>query len=278
MKRTSVAHLRAGTAMAGLLGGLVLLPNGVVLAQTAPRAEGSTSLPAVEVNPPQSRANRANPPSRTQRAAGPRQGVTAPARNTAQATPTPNNTAGTRERALGPVDGYVAKRSTTGSKTDTAILENPQSISVVGREQLEQQGSTTVAESLRYTAGVLAGSRPGNRFDDIFIRGFGGFGFTAGYIQFLDGLKMQRGISYAVPNIDPYGLDRIEVIKGPASVLYGQTNPGGLVNMVSRRPKEKAFGEVELQVGNYNVCRPRSTSAASSTRTASCSTASQASD
>lgn len=148
--------------------------------------------------------------------------------------------------------GYVATQSTTGTKTDTPIIENPQSISVVGREQIEQQGSQTVAESLRYTAGVLAGSRPGNRFDDIFIRGFGGFGFTAGYVQYLDGLKMQRGVSYAIPSIDPYGLERVEVIKGPASVLYGQTNPGGLVNMVSKRPTERAFREIEFQVGNYN--------------------------
>lgn len=250
MKLMSMAVLRASTAQAGLLCGLVLLPGSAVLAQTS--REGSTSLPPVEVNPPQQRVNRVATPSRSQRTAGPRQGVRAPARTAAPAEATPNNAAGVGERALGPVDGYVAQRSTTGSKTDTAIMENPQSISVVGREQLEQQGSNTVAESLRYTAGVLAGSRPGNRFDDIFIRGFGGFGFTAGYIQFLDGLKMQRGISYAVPNVDPYGLDRIEVIKGPASVLYGQTNPGGIVNMVSKRPKETPFGEVELQVGNYN--------------------------
>ncbi len=156
-----------------------------------------------------------------------------------------------RESVNGPVQGYVARQSATGTKTDTAIIENPQSISVVGRDQLEQQGAQTVAESLRYTAGVVAGSRPGNRFDDIFIRGFGGFGFTAGYIQFLDVLKMQRGVSYGIPSVDPYGLERVEVIKGPASVLYGQSNPGGLVNMVSKRPTERSFHEVELQVGNY---------------------------
>lgn len=156
------------------------------------------------------------------------------------------------EKANGPVDGFVAKRSATGTKTDTPILQNPQSVSVVGRPQIERQGSQTVAESLRYTAGVVAGSRPGNRFDDIFIRGFGGFGFTAGYVQFLDGLKMQRGVSYAIGAIDPYGLERVEVIKGPASVLYGQANPGGLVNMVSKRPTEHTFREVELQVGNYD--------------------------
>jgi len=159
---------------------------------------------------------------------------------------------GGRETGTSPVGGYVAQQSATGTKTDTPIIENPQSVSVVGRPQIEQQGSQTVADSLRYTAGVLAGSRPGNRFDDVFIRGFGGFGFTAGYVQFLDGLKMQRGVSYAVPNIDAYGLERVEVIKGPASVLYGQSNPGGLVNMVSKRPTERPFGEVQFQAGNYS--------------------------
>jgi iron complex outermembrane recepter protein len=253
MKKMSFALSRASSARAGLLCGLFLIPGSGVLAQTpSPQAEGSTALPPVVVNPPQQRVYRATRPARPQRSAGQRQRVTAPARESATVTRDPNNSGGDGEKALGPVDGYVAKRSTTGTKTDTPILENPQSISVVGREQLEQQGSQTVAESLRYTAGVLAGSRPGNRFDDIFIRGFGGFGFTAGYIQFLDGLKMQRGISYAIPNIDPYGLERVEVIKGPASVLYGQSNPGGLVNMVSKRPTERTFGEVELQVGNYN--------------------------
>ena len=159
---------------------------------------------------------------------------------------------GGHETGTSPLGGYVAQQSATGTKTDTPIIENPQSVSVVGRPQIEQQGSQTVADSLRYTAGVLAGSRPGNRFDDVFIRGFGGFGFTAGYVQFLDGLKMQRGVSYAVPNIDAYGLERVEVIKGPASVLYGQSNPGGLVNMVSKRPTERPFGEVQFQAGNYS--------------------------
>jgi iron complex outermembrane recepter protein len=251
MKRVSFGLLRARSARAGLLCGLFLIPGREVLAQT-PSAGGSSALPPVVVNPPQQQVNRATRPARPQRAASQQQRIRAPARESASATRDPDNLGGAGEKALGPVDGYVAKRSITGTKTDTPILENPQSISVVGREQLEQQGSQTVAESLRYTAGVLAGSRPGNRFDDIFIRGFGGFGFTAGYIQFLDGLKMQRGISYAIPNIDQYGLERVEVIKGPASVLYGQSNPGGLVNMVSKRPTERTFGEVEFQVGNYN--------------------------
>ncbi len=218
--------------------------HGLPSAQAQPGLRSGDTLPPVRVTAPRKR------PAARGRTAGRSTARAAPRRLTAPP-PSPSAPAVPSESGTGPVRGYVATQSTIGTKSDTPILENPQSISVVGREQLEQQGSQTVAESLRYTAGVVAGSRPGNRFDDIFIRGFGGFGFTAGYVQFLDGLKIQRGVSYAIPSIDPYGLERVEVIKGPASVLYGQSNPGGLVNMVSKRPTEKPFGEVEFQLGSY---------------------------
>lgn len=242
--RSVKSGLVAGASLS-VLAASMLIGSETVWAQTPP---GSTVLPPASVDAPKQRpAARAKSRSTTPRTAAARQRTTpAPAPATA-ATP---QQASVRP-GFAPVAGYVATQSTTGTKTDTPILENPQSVSVVGREQMEQQGPTTVAESLRYTAGVLAGSRPGNRFDDVFIRGFGGFGFTAGYVQFLDGLKMQRGVSYAIPSVDPYGLERVEVIKGPASVLYGQTNPGGLVNMVSKRPTDKTFREIEFQFGNY---------------------------
>jgi iron complex outermembrane receptor protein len=234
-----------------------LLAGTALYAQTSPQAAPS-DLPAVTVAPPVQRNIRVAPrPARVTRAVSvPQRAVNrqrAPIHRTAVARRAVLQPAAPiAENPTGPAQGYVATRSLTGTKTNTEIMENPQSISVVARQQIEQQGSLTVAESLRYTSGVLAGSRPGNRFDDVFIRGFGGFGFTAGYVQFLDGLKMQRGVSYAVPNVDAYGLERIEVIKGPASVLYGQSNPGGIINMVSKRPTEKAFGEAELQIGNYD--------------------------
>jgi len=245
-----------------------LMVTGEALAQSPPDpapppGQSSTppaaapTLPPIDVSPAPSKAPVKPAPKSARKAApsvarkaAPRTKAPAPLPKAAPAIvqETPSRT----ETATSPLSGFVANRSATGTKTDTPLLENPQSVSVVGRPQIEQQGSQTVAESLRYTAGVLAGSRPGNRFDDIFIRGFGGFGFTAGYIQFLDGLKMQRGVSYAVPAIDAYGLERVEVIKGPASVLYGQGNPGGLVNMVSKRPTEETFHEIEILFGNYD--------------------------
>jgi iron complex outermembrane receptor protein len=141
----------------------------------------------------------------------------------------------------------VAGRSATGTKTNTSILETPQAINVVTQDQIRAQGANSVAEALRYTPGVNA-ERTGfdPRYNWITVRGFDVLNRTA-----LDGMILPGG-TYATPFIDPYTLERIEVLKGPASVLYGQNAPGGLVNFVSKRPTEVPFNEVLLQVGNYN--------------------------
>lgn len=152
-------------------------------------------------------------------------------------------------RSWSPISGYVAPLTTTGTKTDTPLIEAPQSVGVVTRDQMDHQGARTVSEALRYTAGVLPEVRPSARYDSVYVRGFGGQGASAAYVSFLDGLRMQRGVSFAVPNVDPWLLERIEVLRGPASVLYGQTGSGGLVNLVSRRPVETSGGEVRLEAG-----------------------------
>lgn len=146
--------------------------------------------------------------------------------------------------------GPVAKRSRAGTKTDTAIIETPQSVSVVTSEQFEKQGATSVSSALRYEPGVTTGSRPGDRFDSVFIRGFGGFGGNANYVHYWDGLRLPTGINYDVPSIDPYLLDGIEITRGPASVLYGSGNPGGIVNLVSKEPQSESANEVFTRFGN----------------------------
>ena len=149
------------------------------------------------------------------------------------------------ENATGPVAGFVAKRSATGTKTDAALMETPQSISVVTREQVEAMQSQNVSEALRYSAGV-GGEIYGadTRADWIKIRGFQA-------PDFLDGLPMPRA-TYAWARTDPYMLERVEILRGPASVLYGQSPPGGLVNMVSKRPTGTTQREVQLQLGDSN--------------------------
>jgi iron complex outermembrane receptor protein len=161
------------------------------------------------------------------------------------------NVQATAWRAWQPVEGYVAPLTTTGTKTDTPLIETPQSVGVVTRDQIDDQAALNVSQALRYTAGVLPEVRPTSRYDSVFVRGFGGQGTSAAYVNFLDGLRQQRGISYAIPTVDPWLLERIEVLRGPASVLYGQTGSGGIVNLVSRRPTEEAVHEVRLEAGSH---------------------------
>lgn len=152
------------------------------------------------------------------------------------------------ETATGPVVGYVAKRSASGTKTDASLLETPQLVNVVTRTQMDDQGARTVAEALRYTAGVLAEPNGFDvRYDWNYIRGFNTFG-----TQWLDGLPLPGDpASYAVPRIPGYALERVEVVKGPASVLYGKAIPGGLVNQVTKRPQAVAQREVRLSATHF---------------------------
>jgi iron complex outermembrane recepter protein len=134
--------------------------------------------------------------------------------------------------ATGPVEGYVAKRTATGSKTATPPSEIPQSISVIGRKEIDDLGAAKADEALRYTAGIFAQPfGPDSDTNWIYIRGFEAT--QTGIYQ--DGLQLY---SYGFGGffIDSFTLERIEVLRGAASVLYGGSNPGGLVNYVSKRP------------------------------------------
>jgi iron complex outermembrane receptor protein len=146
------------------------------------------------------------------------------------------------ERGDGPVEGYVARKSLSGTKTDTPVSKTPQTISVVSKDQLQDQHVQSVAESLRYTPGVVTEYRgASNLRDELFVRGFY-------YVpKYLDGLFLGGDLSYA--KIDPYLLERVELLSGPASVLYGQANPGGVVNMVSKKPTGTPLREAEISVG-----------------------------
>jgi iron complex outermembrane recepter protein len=156
---------------------------------------------------------------------------------------------GQGETASSPVDGYVATRSATGSKSDTPIIETPQSISVITADEMDAQAAGSLAEALRYTPGVTA------ELFGIDQRGFGIQirGFDADESSFYrDGLQM-RGTSFsAFLPLDTYGAERLEVLRGPASVLYGQNSPGGVINYVSKRPTKEPQHEVELGGGTFD--------------------------
>ncbi|YBV96193.1 TonB-dependent siderophore receptor [Phyllobacteriaceae bacterium JZ32] len=149
--------------------------------------------------------------------------------------------------ATGPVRGFVAERTTTGSKTDTPIEQIPQAVSVVGREEMDDLGAQKVDEALRYTAGVFAQPfGPDTDTNWLYIRGFDAT--QSG--TYLDGLQ---NFSYGFGGflIDSFGLERIEVLKGPAAALYGGANPGGMVNYISKRPTGERLRYVEAGVNSF---------------------------
>lgn len=158
----------------------------------------------------------------------------------------PGNSSASDNTAYGPVRDYSPKNTATGTKTDTPLKEVPQSISVVGAEQVRDMGSQTAQEALRYVPGVVA-SAYGNagRTDSTFIRG-------AQPTEYLDG--MRRTLSYYTFNyrLDPYFLERMEVLRGPSSVLYGQVAVGGIINSVSKLPQQETGGEISLEYGTFD--------------------------
>jgi iron complex outermembrane receptor protein len=133
---------------------------------------------------------------------------------------------------------------TSTTKGETRPLETPQSITVLTRETLDQTAVRSLPEALSYVAGVVAGERGRRGFDDFGIRGQS----FAGQERYIDGLSTMRA-GY-VPPEEIFGAERIEVLKGPASLLFGNVRPGGMVNIVSKRPKSEPFGKIGLTVGN----------------------------
>ncbi|WP_425327751.1 TonB-dependent siderophore receptor [Pseudomonas nitroreducens] len=174
--------------------------------------------------------------------------VLAPADDALEMSPTTINGANL-ESAWGPVQGYVATRTGTATKTDTPILEVPQTINVITADQIQAQGAQNLTQALRYTPGLgVNGYTDRNSIaDEITSRGF------APTPLYLDGAYLPyAGSLGGAPQIDPYTLERVEVLKGPSSVLYGQNQPGGLVNMVSKRPTTEQRSQVRFGLGSYH--------------------------
>ena len=141
--------------------------------------------------------------------------------------------------------------ASSATKTRTPIIESPQSISIVSREEIELRASPSIADALAYTAGVQAEpSGIDSRVDEVSVRGFGAGGFSSNN-NFVDGLRLPSGGQWTRTSFDPFALQQIEVLKGPSGALYGQTAPGGVVNLVTKRPTEKSEGEFFLQSSGF---------------------------
>ncbi|ATZ95190.1 TonB-dependent siderophore receptor [Dickeya fangzhongdai] len=153
------------------------------------------------------------------------------------------------ESVTAPLKGIVAKESASGTKTSTPLIKTPQAVTVVTRDQMDAQAVSSVSDALNYSSGVVTNYRgSSNRNDEVIARGFR-------YApKFLDGLSYGlSGQGAALGKIDPWLLERVELVHGPASVLYGQVNPGGLISMTSKRPTAETIRKVQFSAGNQHL-------------------------
>jgi iron complex outermembrane receptor protein len=221
------------------------LPMLVALMATPAEAQSSArELPAVVVDEPARPAARSRP-VHSRRAAR----ATTSRRAAARGPAAPNAAAapGVRaETATGPVQGYLAGRGMGGTKTDTPLRETPQSISVVTADRITDQGGLSVQETLRYVPGVFADAYGGDaRGDYTLVRG-------QEPSRYLDGMQGSRLSQVLEWRRDPFALERIEVLRGPSSVLYGGASTGGVLNEVTKRPQAESHNEIGVQYGSFD--------------------------
>jgi iron complex outermembrane receptor protein len=150
-------------------------------------------------------------------------------------------TSGTEEAS----DTIIVTGANAGTKTETPLIELPQPVSIITSDQFLSQGAISISDTVKYAAGVLA--NPYGR--DTRVDGFNVRGIDA--LQFRDGMRDIFSY-YASITADPYNFSRVEIVRGPASVLFGQGSIGGLVNLVSKTPEFKTGGEFNVVYGSFD--------------------------
>ena len=147
------------------------------------------------------------------------------------------------------VKGYTVENAPVATKTNTPLVKVPASISVVTRQNLDDRNVQSLNDALAYTPGAstnVFGYDP--RFEDVYIRGFD----TIYNGVYRDGLRdLNAAGAGAVFRNEPYGLQALTILRGPAAATYGYGSPGGIVDLTSKRPVFTSFGEVQLQFGNF---------------------------
>ncbi|QCS51087.1 TonB-dependent receptor (plasmid) [Picosynechococcus sp. PCC 11901] len=142
-------------------------------------------------------------------------------------------------------NSYTVSEATTATRTDTPLAEIPQSIQVIPKAILADQGVSSLDDALRNTSGVLQNSADarGQRF---VVRGFD----SASVLR--DGFRPTFGFSGNIGYPELANIEQVEVLKGPAAILYGVSEPGGVINLVSEKPLSEPFYEATLELGNRN--------------------------
>lgn len=143
-------------------------------------------------------------------------------------------------------EGYVVDEATTATRTDTPLRDIPQSIQVIPRQVLEDQQVIRLEDALRNVSGIVPGDNFAGTRDQFIIRGFRQFN------TFRDGFRDERDVLQETANVE-----RIEVLKGPASVLFGNVEPGGIINIIPERPLSEPQYTFDVQLGNFGLVRPQ---------------------
>jgi iron complex outermembrane receptor protein len=139
---------------------------------------------------------------------------------------------------------YQVPDATTATKTDTPLRDIPQSIQVVPRQVIEDQKILRISDAVRNVSGVIPQGGFAGATDDYTIRGFTTYS------------NLRNGFYSEGTLVNPTNIDRVEVLKGPASVLYGQFEPGGVVNYITKQPLSQPYYAGELTVGSFSTYRP----------------------
>ncbi|MEO0767841.1 MAG: TonB-dependent siderophore receptor, partial [Cyanobacteria bacterium J06649_4] len=136
-----------------------------------------------------------------------------------------------------------------GTRTETALRDVPQSIQVIPQPVIEEQNALRLGEALRNASGVVTTTGRAQEGDGVYIRGFGG-PFNSSFLR--NGIRDENGQSIIA---DPVNIERVEILKGPASVLFGEVAPGGTVNIITERPLSEPSYDVEVAAGNFDFYR-----------------------
>ena len=233
LDRISASRFSGVLASASIAVLVSALPHHEAASQTTAPGASITPLPRIVVEGKRKQTRKRAP---------------APVRTAAPAPSSSAPAPGAVERGAGPVGGFVARQSLSATKTDTPILEAPQSISVVSKEQIAAQEAQGLQETIRYTPSTsIEPNGSSSQIDYIYIRGLEA-------PQYRDGLRLPGDppLGFARWRTEPYGLERIEVLRGPSSGVYGQGSPAGIISMVSKRPTETRFNEVLFQAGSFD--------------------------
>lgn len=147
---------------------------------------------------------------------------------------------------------YLPANTSIGTKDSTPIIEIPQSVSVVTANRLRNIGATRLTEALSYTPGINTAPWGAlSQYDWIYIRGFDAY--EPGF--YMDSMQLRNVGNWGLWITESYGIEQVEVLRGPSSVLYGQNGPGGLVNVVSKQPTDKSLRELQVQVGSNSLTK-----------------------